>query len=203
MASSMFGQQLKGLYFKDIVGTKWNGGANYFDSSFFNSKYIGLALIKSEKDSIKNDFYIWTFLKNHVVLTLKQDTLIKLDYKINEEQRSIIFTNSEDSIRFTYTPVSSGYFVGLHTTNTYEIIGKAHNSKDGAIIISGETVYLIDEKNEWKESHIGHTIKVQGQIISVANLTKYDLGYDTELIKQGRLGKTVKIKLKGKIRIVN
>jgi hypothetical protein len=70
------------------------------------------------------------------------------------------------------------------------------NSKDGAIIISNDfTVYRIKGKSNWKTSLIGKTIKAELQILGTEYLSELDLGIDTNIRYQGRIGQIYDVKL--------
>jgi hypothetical protein len=84
-----------------------------------------------------------------------------------------------------------------------EIIGKAQNSKDGAIIRSRDVVYRINNRDGWKTNLLGKNVKVSAKIVTNEYITETDLGYDTKEFKQGRLGRTITVSLKGKIEIIN
>ena len=124
-------QETKGLYFKNISGTKWSSEITLTDSSLFISKHIGLRLIKNDSDSVLNQSCIWTFDSKNIFITLKGDTVIKLGYTINKEKRGITIINKTDSLNFTYTPVATGNYVGLHLKKLVEIAGEARTQRMG------------------------------------------------------------------------
>ncbi len=77
-----------------------------------------------------------------------------------------------------------------------EIIGFATNAKDGASIRTEDAVFIIDDLNTWADSINNKNVQAKVKILNTSNVTKSDL-YDenTKSHKQGRIGKTIEVKL--------
>jgi len=192
-----------GLYFENINGTKWSGTKIIDESGFFKYEDFSLSLLKTKLDSATDIKCRWLFYEKNVSLISKQDTLCKLEYKIDKDERNIYFKSKVDSISFEYVSVSTGSFVEFSVNRNVEIVGEAQNSKDGAIIKSKGLIYRINNKNEWETTYLGKIVKVNAKIIYNEYTTETDLGYDTGILKQGRLGRTITVSLKGKTEIIN
>ncbi len=76
-----------------------------------------------------------------------------------------------------------------------ELNGLATNAKDGACIISDNQVYIVKNLDVWQDSINNKKVKAIIKVKKIYNTTVYDLNNDGEM-SQGRLGKTIIVKLK-------
>ena len=195
------GQELKGLYFENLAGTKWISNLDVLDPTIFTSKEFGISLIKENINTDSLSGLIWKFADKKILITSNSDSIVTLTYEIDRSNRKIRFKNFTDSINLEYISVSTGSFVYFYSDRIIEISGEARNSKDGALIIGEQSTYRVKNKREWKDKYYCKRIKVKAYVINDEFVTKEDLGYDVGIISQGRLGRTTTIKLRGRIDI--
>ena len=86
-------------------------------------------------------------------------------------------------------------FVLISCKPINEITGVAYNSKDGVTIRTNKRVYVDENLFKWNDSLNNKLVVVKCKIIDSAIVTEKDLGYDAKVYKQGRIGKTVRIKI--------
>ncbi|MES2863039.1 MAG: hypothetical protein V4666_02890 [Bacteroidota bacterium] len=91
------------------------------------------------------------------------------------------------------------YFVLLAflivSCKSIELNGLATNAKDGACIISDNQVYIVKNIDVWQDSINNKKVEAIIKVKRVYNTTIYDLNNNGEM-SQGRLGKTIVVKLK-------
>lgn len=75
-----------------------------------------------------------------------------------------------------------------------EINGIAINSKDGAVILSDEQIYYVENYNVWSDTVHNKKIKAIVKVKKEQNITKYDL-MENDDMNQGRIGKTITVKI--------
>jgi hypothetical protein len=77
-----------------------------------------------------------------------------------------------------------------------EIIGFATNAKDGASIRTEDAVFIIDDLRTWADSINNKNVQAKVKILNTSNVTKsYLYNENTKIYKQGRIGKTIEVKL--------
>lgn len=195
-------QNTDGLYFENLIGTKWLGERISNENGNFIKDGFSLSILKESTKSIIEANCIWIFDSTKVVVISKIDTLETFNYRIKKGNREVIFNSENDSMAFHYVPTSIGSHIYFSINQDIEITGTAFNTKDGANIRVDGIIYVIMNKEEWKNKWNGKRIKAKIEIIKTQITTPKSLGYDTELYKQGRLGRVFLVKVKGRVQEV-
>lgn len=87
------------------------------------------------------------------------------------------------------------FTLSLVSCKSIELNGFATNAKDGACIISDDQVYIVKNLDVWNDSINNKKVRTIVKINKIYTTTIYDLDKNGDM-SQGRIGKTIVVKLK-------